>query len=158
WGNWTLIADEFNHANPMTVSLTLNASASSLISPSTFGTITPGTIDGGGVERNKRWDWTISRGTAATGFMSSQTLKFQAPSGQTSVTLKNAKFTQGGDTPVTTLTDANDFSQNFLNTVTFAPGVSCPYVRYLYGAYPASSWVDPSDIPPTGQFEQRYGL
>jgi hypothetical protein len=150
WGAWTLTADESNHSNPMTATLTVNAGATSLLHTPT---IMPGTVDTNpvsptfGWELHRRWTWQINQGTAAGGFVNTVTLAVTAPTGQTAVSLKNMVLSQGGDTPVDTLTPSNDISQNFQNTLSFGNGVACPYARWLYGAYPNSSWVDPGDLP-----------
>jgi hypothetical protein len=149
-GTWTVVGDETDPAHPEPIILTPNTEAVALL---TGPVITPGVVDGSGVERGKRWDWTSSQGVPGA-FLSTLTIKVSKASGAptSNVTLKNLAMYSAGDS-VVPITTANDINDLVLQSISFSPSKSISLGRYLT-AYPAPSAVDPEDYAQAGLFSQ----
>ncbi len=140
-GVYSVIADEMNPANPMTVNMTMGANA---------GFITGPTITGSGL--NKRWDWIVSR----TGIPSTWTLGLQ-------FTLTTPDTVSGLNTllnfksynPLTArpINPGLAINDNLIRTMTAnTSGVYIACTRGMEltanGSDGLSSMIIPSDMPP----------
>ncbi len=152
-GVWTLYADETAPATPMVPSLETITSPTSVSAP----TATAGTIVGG-VEVNKKWEWTVTASTNPTTWSLVMRFRMTAPLPHSSstypVTLTNLRMFTGGETPDTAVgLKTADLVVQMATSKTSKPPAM---FRHLIGADGMTGYAIPSDYPAIGNLS--HGL